>query len=226
MLGKVVVNDTDVALDDPNDRNIVAEVSTAEPALYPAAGPAKCVLVDLGAKNNIIRSLNKRGISVLKVPWNYDWTAEDVDGVLLSNGPGNPKMCGEAIAILRKGLERDVPILGICLGHQLLALAAGGDTYKMKYGHRSQNQPCLRVGSKRCYITSQNHGFAVNDRTLDSAWEPWFFNANDGTNEGIRHRTLPFSSVQFHPEANPGPSDTESFFDNFLAQLTHVNATS
>ena len=219
MLGKILVNDQDVSWDDPNRRNISAEVSTASPRLYPSHGNRKCVLVDFGAKNNIIRSLNKRGVSVFCVPWNFDWTGEPADGVVLSNGPGDPKMCSEAIEILRKGLGSGLPILGICLGHQLLALAAGGDTYKMHYGHRSQNQPCLQVGSKRCYITSQNHGFAVDERSLGPEWEPWFFNANDGTNEGIRHTSLPLRSVQFHPEASPGPTDTESFFDNFVELL-------
>jgi len=129
-------------------------------------------------------------------------------------------MCAEAIHILRKGLDRDVPILGICLGHQLLGLAAGGDTYKLKFGHRGQNQPCIEVGSKRCFITSQNHGFAVNEESLPAEWTPWFFNANDGTNEGIRHCHKPIFSVQFHPEASPGPVDTNFIFDVFVHSLS------
>jgi carbamoyl-phosphate synthase small subunit len=148
-----------------------------------------------------------------------------VDGVLLSNGPGDPKMCTKAIEVIRRGLDSDLPIFGICLGNQLLALAAGGDTYKLKYGHRSQNQPCIQVGSKRCFVTSQNHGYAVNEQSLNSVWQPWFFNANDGTNEGIRHNVRPIFSVQFHPEASPGPSDTNFLFDTFLQTLNHAKQT-
>jgi carbamoyl-phosphate synthase small subunit len=123
-------------------------------------------------------------------------------------------------------MEQEKPIFGICLGNQLMALAAGGDTYKLKYGHRSQNQPCIEVGTQRCYITTQNHGFAVAEESLPSDWAPWFFNANDGTNEGIRHRTLPFFSVQFHPEATPGPTDTDHLFDHFLRTLSHARPIS
>ena len=220
MLGKLILNDVEVDWDDPNERHVVAEVSVREPVWYGAEnGDKKVILIDLGCKDNIVRSLNSRGINVLKAPWNYDWSQDEADGVFLSNGPGDPKMCTETIDILQKGLERDIPIMGICLGHQLLALAAGGDTYKLKYGHRSQNQPCIEVGSKRCYITSQNHGFAVNAESLGADWRPWFFNANDGTNEGFRHRQRPIFSVQFHPEANPGPVDTRFIFDMFVQSL-------
>lgn len=222
MLGKVVVDNHDVPWDDPNKRNLVAEVSIREPVRYDAHGDTRVILVDFGSKHNITRSLLQRGITVLRVPWDYDWSGEDADGVILSNGPGDPKMCTESIGVIRKGLTRGIPIFGICLGHQLLALAAGGDTYKLKYGHRGQNQPCIQVGSKRCFITSQNHGYAVNEQALEPGWKPWFFNANDGTNEGIRHQTMPFSSVQFHPEARPGPSDTDFLFDNFAALLRHA----
>jgi carbamoyl-phosphate synthase small subunit len=226
MLGKIIVSDEEIAWDDPNARNIVAEVSTTRTRLYPSWGEKSCVLVDLGTKHGIIRKMNARGINVLKVPWNYDWTADQVDGVILSNGPGNPKACAETIHIIRKALHGSTPIFGICLGHQLLSLAAGGDTFKLKYGHRSQNQPAIEVGTKRCYITSQNHGFAVDETSLDADWKPWLFNANDGTNEGVRHRSKPFCSVQFHPEANPGPSDTEFFFDKFIQTLEHAATTS
>ena len=180
------------------------------------------IVVDLGCKDNIIRSLVRRGINVLKVPWDYDWTGEVADGVLLSNGPGDPRKCEATIAILRKGFARDIPIFGICLGHQMMGLAAGGDTYKLKFGHRGQNQPCVEVGTKRCFITSQNHGYAVDERSLPHDWSPWFFNANDGTNEGIRHRVHNFSSVQFHPEARPGPSDTDHLFDIFVGSFAHA----
>ena len=138
---------------------------------------------------------------------------------MISNGPGSPKMAATTVENVRKLLKRNVPIFGICLGNQILALASGADTYKLKYGHRSQNQPCLMVGSKRCFITSQNHGYAVDEKTLPEDWEPWFFNGNDGTNEGIRHRTKPFMSVQFHPEASPGPLDTGFLFDEFSSIL-------
>jgi len=226
MLGKLLIAEQPVEWDDPNARNLVAEVSISEPKWYHANGDKKVVVVDLGVKNNIIRSLLERGVSVLRVPWNYDWVNQDVDGVLLSNGPGDPKMCREAIDVVRKGIENGIPIFGICLGNQLLALAAGGDTYKLKYGHRGQNQPCIEVGSKRCFITSQNHGYAVNEQSLNSEWLPWFFNANDGTNEGIRHRSRPILSVQYHPEATPGPTDTNFLFDSFVQSLSHVKQAS
>jgi carbamoyl-phosphate synthase small subunit len=223
MLGKLLVNDLDTEWYDPNLRNIVADVSIREPQWFPANGERKTILVDLGCKDNIVRSLVRRGVSVLKVPWDYDWTAEETDGVFLSNGPGDPKKCVETISILRKGFERDIPIWGICLGHQMMALAAGADTYKLKFGHRGQNQPCIEVGTKRCYITSQNHGYAVDERSLPASWTPWFFNANDGTNEGIRHRDGLRASVQFHPEAHPGPLDTDHLFNLFTESLAHVN---
>ena len=225
MLGKLIVDEKDTEWDDPNLRNLVAEVSTDAPHWYDGTGDRKVVLVDLGCKNNIARSLINRGLKVLRVPWNYDWTREDVDGVVLSNGPGDPKLCTEAIEIIRKGIKRDIPTLGICLGNQLLALAVGGDTFKLKYGHRGQNQPCVQVGSRRCFITSQNHGYAVNEQSLSSEWKPWFFNANDGTNEGIRHVSKPIFSVQFHPEARPGPSDTDFIFDLFVQSLRNVETT-
>jgi carbamoyl-phosphate synthase small subunit len=221
MLGKIVVDDTDLAWEDPNGRNLVAEVSLEKPRLYSGSGEKKVILVDFGCKDSILRHLVHKRVDVLRVPWNYDWSAELVDGVVLSNGPGDPKMCVDVLKVLRKGLKRDIPILGICLGHQLLALAAGADTFKLKYGHRSQNQPCIQVGTKRCFITSQNHGFAVNEQTLPAEWKPWFFNANDGTNEGMRHRDRPIFSVQFHPEANPGPTEASFVFDSFLGALDH-----
>lgn len=216
MLGKIVVGPQEVDWDDPNQRNLVAEVSVRERVVHRGAGQGRVVLVDLGCKHNLIRSLLQRGLTVVRVPWDHDWSREEADGVLLSNGPGDPKMCKATIAVIRKGMERGLPIFGVCLGHQLLSLAAGADTYKLKFGHRGQNQPCIEVGSKRCHITSQNHGYAVDERSLSDEWLPWFFNANDGTNEGIRHRTRPFTSVQFHPEAHPGPTDTDHLFDAFL----------
>jgi carbamoyl-phosphate synthase small subunit len=220
MLGKIVTDGMDTKWEDPNERNIVAEVSEQQVRLVPGGGAKKIILVDFGCKLGILRSLLRLGFDVLKVPWDYDWTREEADGVVLSNGPGDPKQCLPAVDVIRRGLESDRPILGICLGHQLLALAAGADTFKLKYGHRGQNQPCIEVGTKRCYITSQNHGYAVNDQTLPAGWRPWFFNANDGTNEGMQHRERPFFSVQFHPEAQPGPVDTEFIFDLFAEVIT------
>jgi carbamoyl-phosphate synthase small subunit len=219
MLGKLVIDEQAVDWDNPNERNVVAEVSVPEARFYPGSGNKKVILVDFGCKESILRQLLDVGLNVLRVPWNYDWSEEPADGVVLSNGPGDPKMCSEALDIICKGLQKDVPILGICLGHQLLALAVGADTFKLKFGHRGQNQPCIQVGTKRCFITSQNHGFAVNEQTLPQEWRPWFFNANDGTNEGMRHRERPVFSVQFHPEANPGPLDTTFLFDEFVMTL-------
>jgi carbamoyl-phosphate synthase small subunit len=153
---------------------------------------------------------------VKRVPWNYDLSTEEYDGLLVSSGPGDPKICNTTIHQIRTALRRDKPFMGICLGHQLLALAIGADTFKLKYGHRSQNQPVRSTVDGRCYVTSQNHGYAVDTETLPEGWISWFENLNDGTNEGIRHIEKPFFSVQFHPEASPGPVDTEHLFDDFL----------
>lgn len=221
MLGKLLFQEEDTHWDDPNGRNLAPEVSLGAPRWYTTRGKKKIILVDLGCKESILRCLLSRGLDVLRVPWNFDWSLDEAHGIVLSNGPGDPKMCPETISVIRRGFCRDIPILGICLGHQLLALAAGADTSKMKYGHRGQNQPCVEVGTRRCFITSQNHGFAVNDQTLPAESKPWFFNANDGTNEGMRHRSLPILSVQFHPEASPGPVDTRFVFDEFVNLLNH-----
>ncbi|MCP3682717.1 MAG: glutamine-hydrolyzing carbamoyl-phosphate synthase small subunit [bacterium] len=218
MLGKIV-NQEDVEIEDPNLRNLVADVSCKEKTVYNENGKKRIVLVDCGAKHNIIRCLIKRGACVIRVPWDYDFSKEKFDGLFLSNGPGDPKMCKETIENVKKAMEKGIPTMGICLGNQILALAAGADTYKLKYGHRSQNQPCAEKGTKRCYITSQNHGFAVDTKTLPDDWEEWFVNANDKTNEGIKHKTKPFMSVQFHPEARCGPVDTDFLFDRFLEVL-------
>jgi len=218
MLGKIVLSDENLELHDPNNENLVSLVSVKQPIRY-EGGKKKVVVIDCGCKNSIIRSLLDRGVTVIRVPWDYDFYCEDFDGVLISNGPGDPKMCRTTIATVKKVMDGNYPIFGLCLGHQILALAAGADTYKLKFGHRSQNQPCMEAGTQRCYMTSQNHGFAVVNETLPEGWEPWFTNANDGSNEGIRHRTRPFMSVQFHPEAAPGPVDTGHLFDEFLRVL-------
>ena len=179
----------------------------------------KVVLLDCGVKHNIIRSLLKRNLMVVRVPWNYDFNHLDYDGLFLSNGPGDPDTCDAAVQNIRKALSGDRPICGICMGNQLLAKAGGASIYKLKYGHRSHNQPVRMVGTEHCFITSQNHGYAVDSETLGSDWEPLFINMNDGTNEGIRHKTKPFFSSQFHPEACSGPTDTDFMFDRFAKLL-------
>lgn len=221
VLGKIVI-DKDIEYYDPNKENLVAYVSTKDILSFKAKKKnAKSILViDCGAKRNIIRSLSERGVEITVVPWNYtifEDSALRFDGIVISNGPGDPKFAKETVAVVKKALAKKIPTLGICLGNQILTLAAGGNTKKLKYGHRSQNQPCIMVGTKKCYITTQNHGFAVSEIPAD--FEPWFINANDNTNEGIRHKKYPFMSVQFHPEATPGPHDTEWIFDYFLEQL-------
>ncbi len=218
MLGKILAPGEDIPFHDPNVENLVSTVSVDAPVTY-AGGEKKIVIVDCGCKTTIVRSVVERGATVVRVPWNYDLANEEFDGLIISNGPGDPKQCQETIAIVKQVMQRNKPILGICLGNQILALASGADTYKLKYGHRSQNQPCREVGTPRCYITSQNHGYAVRQETLSDEWEPWFINANDGTNEGIRHRSRPLMSIQFHPEAAPGPYDTGYLFDQFLSLL-------
>lgn len=179
----------------------------------------RVVLLDCGVKSNIIRNLLKRNVAVIRVPWNYDFNHLEYDGLFLSNGPGDPNTCDVAVRNIRKALDGDKPICGICMGNHLLAKAGGASIYKLKYGHRSHNQPVRMVGTEKCFITSQNHGYAVDNGTLGADWEPLFVNMNDGTNEGIRHKTKPFFSSQFHPEACSGPTDTEFIFDKFIDLL-------
>ena len=218
MLGRILFFNDELPFSDPNAVNLVEKVSITEPAEY-GTGDRTVVVIDCGVKHSIIGNLVSHGLKVRRVPWNYDFTAEEYDGVMISNGPGDPKMCRETVEIVRRVLTKDVPVFGVCMGNQILALAAGADTYKLKFGHRSQNQPCVEAGGRRCHITSQNHGFAVDGRTLPAGWEPWFTNANDGTNEGIRHAGGRFRSVQFHPEATPGPVDTGYLFGEFRRLL-------
>lgn len=218
MLGKIVFDKENVSFEDPNKRNIVAEVSIKTPIIYKKS-KKKVIIVDCGTKNNIIRAFLKRNFTVIRVPWDYDFSKEKIDGIILSNGPGNPKNCIVTIENVKKALNKNIPVLGICLGSQILALAAGANTYKLKYGHRSQNQPCVEVGTKRCYITSQNHGYAIDSDTLPEDWREWFYNNNDNTNEGIIHISKPFFGTQFHPEASPGPDDTEFLFDMFCRAM-------
>jgi len=217
MLGKIVI-DRDIDFYDPNQDNLVDKVSTREVKVY-GSGKHKVVLIDCGSKNNIIRCLLRRDTTVTRVPWDYPLDDLEFDGVMLSNGPGDPKMCLETIEQTRRLLTGDKPVFGICLGSQILALASGADTYKLKYGHRSHNQPVINKENNRCYITSQNHGFAVDNQSVGKDWAPWFINLNDHTNEGIKHREGPFFSVQFHPEASAGPVDTEFLFDEFISML-------
>jgi carbamoyl-phosphate synthase small subunit len=215
-----------VSLYDPNATDLVAQVSVDEVVKYNGGGAdaATVVVLDCGCKANIIRCLLDRGLNVIRVPHDHYFLGLKFDGLLISNGPGDPEMCRATITNIERALALDVPILGICLGNQLLALAAGAETYKLPFGHRSQNQPCVEVEpsgerSKRCVITSQNHGYAVRADSLPDDWRLWFVNANDGTVEGIRHISKPRWSVQFHPEATPGPVDSAWIFDDFVKEV-------
>lgn len=203
---------------DPNLRNLAGEVSIKKPKII-GKGKKTILLLDCGVKQNIIRELLARKVRVIHAPWNFDPFVKKIkfDGLLISNGPGDPKMCKETIETVKKVLAKKIPTFGICLGNQILALAAGGDTAKMKFGHRGQNQPAQMAGTKKCFLTTQNHGFHVSKVPI--GFRPWFVNLNDQTNEGIIHKTLPFMSVQFHPESCPGPLDTGWLFDEFLSKM-------
>ncbi len=215
MPGKLVL-DKDIPFYDPNRDMLTEKVSVSQPQTLNPAGSPAVVVLDCGVKYNILRCLLQRGCCVIRVPWDFDFLDMAFDGVVVSNGPGDPRLNQKTIALVKQCLTREIPTFGICMGHQILGLAAGAETFKMKYGHRSQNQPCINIRNGRCFITSQNHGFAVDAGSLPQGWETWFENLNDGTNEGIRHVSLPFCSVQFHPEHHPGPVDTEFLFDEFL----------
>lgn len=218
MLGKLEPENGTTEFYDPNKVNLVAEVSTHEKRLY-GSGKYRIMLVDCGVKYNIIRNLLKRDTTIIRVPWDYDYHDDEYDGLFLTNGPGDPRMCDVTIRNIKRSLDGDKPIFGICLGNQLMALASGAGTYKLKYGHRSHNQPVLRVGTEKAYITSQNHGFAVDNSSLTDEWEPLFINLNDLTNEGMKHKSKPFFSTQFHPEASGGPTDTDFLFDIFIGSI-------
>jgi carbamoyl-phosphate synthase small subunit len=213
MLGQIARNHTD-SLFDPNQENSVGHVSRKE-ATRLGRGNLCIAVLDCGIKNNIIRELLSYDTKLIIYPFNADVTTAPYDGLLISNGPGNPAKCVETIATIRNAMELGKPILGICLGHQLLALAAGAKTYKLKFGHRSHNQPCAQKNG-RAFVTAQNHGYAVDASSLPENWLESFYNTNDGTNEGIRHRHLPFSSVQFHPEGASGPMDSRFLFAEFI----------
>jgi carbamoyl-phosphate synthase small subunit len=216
MLGKIIF-EKEIGFDDPNKRNLAIEVSINSPVVY-GNGNITIAALDCGIKMNILRCFLKRGAKIILFPFNFDiFNGQyDFDALFISNGPGDPKTYKETIQIVRRAMGKNISIFGICLGNQILALAAGADTYKLRYGHRSQNQPCRELGTHKCYITSQNHGYAVDDQTLPRNWLPWFENANDRTNEGIKHTSKPWFSVQFHPEASGGPTDTEFLFDKFI----------
>lgn len=219
MNGKIIIEGgEDIDFVSPYAVNQVAEASCREVITY-GNGPKKVVLVDCGVKDNIIRSLIKDNVTLYRVPWDYDFHQIDFDGLFISNGPGDPDMCEKTVEHIRKAFDKNKPICGICMGNQLLAKAAGASIFKLKYGHRSHNQPVREVGTNKCYITSQNHGFAVDPSSLGKDWEELYVNLNDGTNEGIRHKSKPFFSAQFHPEACGGPVDTMFIFDEFLKNL-------
>ncbi|MCF0178398.1 MAG: glutamine-hydrolyzing carbamoyl-phosphate synthase small subunit [Bacteroidales bacterium] len=225
MMGQIVIEGESAQPwgEDPNNRNLIAEVSCKEVMRYGVGGSKKVVLVDCGVKHNILRCLLKTGMEVIRVPWDYDFNADDTindyDGLFVANGPGNPEYAVATVEHIRQTMEIGKPVFGICMGNQLLARAAGASTYKLKYGHRGHNQPVRMMGTHHCFITSQNHGYAVDNATLSEEWEPWFVNLNDGTNEGIRHKSKPFFSVQFHPEASSGPLDTQYLFNLFASML-------
>ena len=232
MPGKIHPSDVEPNKDfyDPNTENLVAKVSPTKIRSY-GDGRKHIAMIDTGVKNNTLRNFLSRGVKITRFPWNsspfrYEEQTESsgkekvkFDGIFFSNGPGDPEVMEETVAIMKECFERKIPTFGICLGTQIMGIAAGAKTYKLKYGHRGQNQPCIHLPTGRCYITSQNHGFAVNPKGLPKDWEVLFENANDACVEGLRHKTLPFFSVQFHPEAAPGPTDTSFLFDEFIEML-------
>lgn len=203
---------------DFNEQHLVSEVSVKEPSWH-GKGEKTVIAVDCGMKNNIMRCLEELPIRIKRVPYNYDFIEEDYDGVFISNGPGDPTQCSETVALIKKVIAAEKPLFGICLGSQLMALAIGAQTYKLPFGHRAQNHPCMELATDRCFLTSQNHGYAIAEESLPANWEVTFRNLNDNTVQGIQHRQLPMFSVQFHPEAAPGPVDTHWMFQKFYECL-------
>lgn len=204
--------------EDFENHHWVKEVSIQEPELL-GSGDKLIIAVDCGMKENIMRNLLSFPVRVKRVPYNYDFTDEEFDGVFLSNGPGDPTVCDETVTILKKAMQKDKPIFGICLGTQIMALAVGASTYKLPFGHRSQNQPCLDLATNRSYLTSQNHGYAIDEKSLPEGWQVTFKNLNDQSVAGIKHQSKPFFSVQFHPESAPGPEDMQWLFKKFIDQV-------
>ena len=224
MQGKILVEGSrEVTMDSGSFSNPVTEVSCEEVKTYlppeiQKGSALKIAIIDCGVKAGLLRCLLSRNIEIIRLPWNHNLEVE-YDGLLLSNGPGDPKACGKTIAAVRQAFDRKKPVFGTGLGSNIIALAAGGDTYKLPFGHRGQNQPCAETGGNRCYVTSQNHGYAIRSESLPRGWAPWFTNANDNTVEGIRSSSLPFQAVQFQCEGCPGPRDTEFFIDKFIEQV-------
>jgi carbamoyl-phosphate synthase small subunit len=218
MPGKIIFDNSDIDFAESNTLNMVEKVSTKKVITY-GSGKYKIVLVDCGVKSNIIRRLISRDTTVIRVPWNHNFSGMDYDGLFISNGPGDPEILTPAIKNIAVALKGNKPVFGICLGNQLMGLAAGGKTFKLPYGHRSHNQPVIMKNTTRCFITSQNHGYANDASSLGEEWDEYFYNLNDHTNEGIRHKTKPFFSTQFHPEASSGPTDTDFLFDDFVEMI-------
>ena len=224
MMGKIIFDDEPDNIPDAKYEgiNFVEKVSCREVIEYNKdQGGKKVVLVDCGVKNNILRNLIRRGVHLIRVPWDYDFNTLSFDALFLANGPGNPETCGATVEHVREFLANPQvrPLMGICMGNQILAKAAGARIYKLKYGHRSYNQPVRMAGTEKCFVTSQNHGYAVDSASLPSDWQELFVNMNDGSNEGIRHISNPWFSSQFHPESFGGPLDTEFLFDDFVNLL-------
>lgn len=218
MLGKIEIGKEKIKYYNPDIEDLISKVTVNKAEKF-VNGKKRILLIDCGCKKSIFSNLLQRKVTVLRVPYNYDIDKEDFDGAVISNGPGNPVVYKQLVTSAKKLIQKQIPTLGICMGHQILSLAAGAKTYKLKYGHRSQNQPVKQVDSNKCYVTSQNHSFAVDTKSLPRGWQPWFENLNDYSNEGVRHEKLPFRSVQFHPEAAPGPVDTAFIFDEFLKDV-------
>ena len=230
MLGLLKTSDSEIGLEhvkeelsrltDPNNMDLVRNVSPSEPIHYVNNSDATVVVLDCGVKYGIVRNLLASRASVVRVP--YDYSVNEIlefepRRIVISNGPGDPKKCSETIETARELLETDIPIMGICLGMQILALAAGADTYKLKFGHRAVNHPCVDLKTGRCYITTQNHGFTVNSESLaQTKFSTRFVNINDKTIEGIVHKNKEIMGVQWHPESAPGPYDTRFLFDQFM----------
>ncbi|XP_036611813.1 carbamoyl-phosphate synthase [ammonia], mitochondrial [Trichosurus vulpecula] len=227
MLGKIEFEGQPVEFVDPNKQNLIAEVSTKDVKVYGKGNPIRVVAVDCGIKQNVIRLLVKRGAEVHLVPWNHDFTKMEYDGLLIAGGPGNPALAQPLIQNVKKILESDrkEPVFGISTGNLITGLAAGGKTYKMPMANRGQNQPVLNITNRQAFITAQNHGYALDDSSLPAGWKPLFMNVNDQTNEGIMHESKPIFTVQFHPEVNPGPTDTEYLFDSFLSLIKKGKGT-